>query len=515
MKYEKLNQRVKQDGIALLELVIAVGIGALVLLGVSKAIDAWSVEDRAAVATAQLNIIGDAAVEYTKRNFGVIYGRTSATINEVIPVGTLIGAGYLTPETASKNTYNQDICVLAVRNNIAPNQLDLFVITENGMALNDLDLGNIVPKVTGGGGVYSTNAATARGAAGLWSYPVANLQRATFSGKRCDGTTVGNPAIGAGRMVVRRGSMVDPQQGLISRTDASKAKMLTNIGLDITQTKGAACATNGSVASNAAGDFLVCKANIWEKPESTNTWDEPVATVGDLPTCDTTNLGHVRSVTGVSFAFAAYMNKYPMYVCDGFVWSPIFIDTNGDVEYTTKITIAGNSAMSAWDWVQAYVRDGLPCPPEYRDGDVIRLFFNLGNSTYPYEYLQLIDDNAKMFSVCKGGVIKTIENQTNLHAYQLHYGGSPAITLMGYGTNNSGGGFTGEVWCRKAAGDSAAGCGDYGVVFCSTWNCVYDNAKFDPAYAYDPVTNPGRRVVVTNLSSIVPNPAILHVSVIW
>lgn len=323
-------KRKRQRGLTLLEVIIALGIMSVVVLGASTLIDTYAQNMRASATAEQFSSFGNAANAYIRDNYAAVEAVATAATPALIRVSTLTATGYLQNGFGAQNSYGQSICALVLQP--SSGQLDALVVTEAGSAINDLDLGQIAGLVGGaGGGVYSGSPATLTGTMGGWSTPIGNFANANSSGEHCDGSA-GTVSIAIGHPVEALWfAGGDQTAGVLYRSaipgQPSRNTMETPIVMDTStiQTPGSGCATNGAIARDAAGAVLSCQSGTW-KAQGSLYWLDPVANYASLPGTD--QVGAVRMTLDTGRAF----------MWTGGAWAALGIDQNGDLTVPSRIS---------------------------------------------------------------------------------------------------------------------------------------------------------------------------------
>ncbi len=335
-------------GFSLLELLLAVVMMAMVILGVAAIVSRQGDEANANVVALQIKTIGDAASEYIKDNYGALLANTAAANSKVIiTLPMLTNAGYLGAGFNAANSFNQNMCVVVRRSANAANNLLGLVVTEGGAAIDDLTLGQIAATIGGpGGGVYGLNPTQVTGALGAWNFPTNTFAGATvagalpgsqLAGRNCSGAA-GNVVLAAGHPTMslwfadgasRSASGTLYRNAVVGQPELNTMNTPLIMGAATVQTVGNACATNGAIARDANGAVLSCASGVWAKGSA--FWGDPVANLAALGACNAAVAGKmvmVRSTAGAAFN----THPYVPYTCDGAgTWKAVAIDQNGDL----------------------------------------------------------------------------------------------------------------------------------------------------------------------------------------
>lgn len=337
-----MQYMIKQKGVTLLELIIAIGIMAAISVGINSLINQYSEDTRASITALHLKRVGAAANNYIKDNYTVLASVATPTTPALIRVNDLVTGGYLTTGYSVKNPRKQDTCVLVLEP--TPNNLTAIAVTEGGDLIDDLSLGLIASTIGGeGGGIYSTNSTTVRGAMGGYSMPIGNFANANHLGMRCDGITGGNVALTAGHPVMALWFADGNSTSSTLYRDAVPGNPTLNtmntpiiMGAGTVQTAESACTTVGMLGRDIGGKVLMCDGALW-KAQGSGFWKDPVATFASLPICDATSVSHTRVVRIPSVGSGPRA-----YTCNGAgSWQPLAVDDAGNLTVAGTLT-AGN-----------------------------------------------------------------------------------------------------------------------------------------------------------------------------
>jgi type II secretory pathway pseudopilin PulG len=256
-----------QAGLTLLELILGLAILATVTVGLNQLADRWADDTESSIAASQVRTFADAARSYIKDNYAAVQGVATASAPAIIDVATLIAAGKLPVGYQNRNAFAQATCALVLEP--TANRLQAMVITEGGKLLGDPSLATVASTVGGsGGGVYSTDAATIRGAVGGWQLAAASFDNlANNLGRRCDGTP-GNVRVAVGHpMMALWFENGDVSSAFVAR-DAVPGRpelnaMNTPLVMNSVQAVNGACAVGGAIAQDGTGRILSCQNGTW------------------------------------------------------------------------------------------------------------------------------------------------------------------------------------------------------------------------------------------------------------
>ncbi|WUR13042.1 shufflon system plasmid conjugative transfer pilus tip adhesin PilV [[Empedobacter] haloabium] len=358
----------RQRGMTLIEVLAALAIGAVLLVGLASLVDR-SLDDMKVQQTANYQAqVVDAARRYLDANFaGVVAGTpTAATVLpitlEQLRTGKFLPAGF-----ADTNGYGQGTCVLVRRPDpkFYPNQLDALIVTTAGTPIDDKDLPAIAIQAGSGGGYIASKAfEQARGAS--WQ-----MQTTAFRGKPCVGTV---PALqgkkdDGGHLVSSLfydGAAQQPADFLYrSRVPGRPEANQMSTALRFV---GTALAKDGTPCKPIDGpteagltidpdtrEILTCKDERW----SSSSWKSPVADHDDLLAVKGAKPGDVRMTMDKGLAF--------MFTGSG--WKALAVDNDGNfnvpenltagtVEARTKIVSKGTIHADDHIWTNLDVHVG-------------------------------------------------------------------------------------------------------------------------------------------------------------
>lgn len=317
-----------QRGIALLEVLGALAVGAILIVSLASAMDT-SLEDvkgqQAAYYQSQVTAAGQ---KYIAANAATLPASTALV---AVGVPELIAGKFLSGSTAAKNVYGQTPCVLIRQPDPVgkPGQFDALVATSGGDAIPDRALAMIAANAGPGGGyIASTQPATAKGA--TWSSDTTFFRTAACAGA----SALTGGAADAGHLASNLFYGGPGQQADFLYRDAVPGhpelnRMTTPIRMAATAlvTIGAACPEPGIAIDAATRGLAVCgAAGVWTLPSQ---WKEPVEQYASLPAA-----GNVRGDVHM------VMNLARAFTWDGASWVALAVDQNGNLNVPAMLTAA-------------------------------------------------------------------------------------------------------------------------------------------------------------------------------
>lgn len=361
-----------QSGASLLEVMGALAVGTVMLVGLTTIVSS-SLDDAKAQQTALYqNQLAKAVIQWVggAANRQSIIDTATTTTPRKITLAEL--APFLPPSYASANPFMQTPCAMAYFDS-GTGRIEVALTTEGGTAIDDAQLGYIVAHGgTGAGAIYSSDPNTARGAFGGWQAPVASYTT-TDATRRCgpDPATEGRllsllpfdqaglyALTGAGEWLARNEIPGRPElnrmnttldmgnnrvaglQEIYDTTSTACTVALEDAlgrsvsGLTQRCTSGvwslsAGCGPSvdtGDLARGPGGELLSCQAGLW-RTQGSAYWQDPVLDASVLPGCDATGLGQTRVVMDA----ADGAGRPRAYTCNGATWQPLALDNDGNL----------------------------------------------------------------------------------------------------------------------------------------------------------------------------------------
>lgn len=342
-----MKARHRQAGIGLLELLGALAIGAVLLLGLTGMSDSSLDELRGQQAAFYQAQVVHAADSYMLANHAAIKVATAnaatvlAVSLEQLRSGRFLPAGF-----ADQNAYQQNTCLLIRQPDAAgaPGKFDALVVSSGGKPIGDKDLAAVsLHAGSGSGFIAAREPSVARGAS--WrmdTTPYRGVACAGGSGAVLDGTArdaghlVSNLFYdGAGQMAtdfLYRG--VVPGRPELNRMETAlrlSGAALANQGDSCLAEDGA---TPGMTLDPKTRNLLTCDTTgHWNFASS---WKAPVEAWGDLPMAGSIR-GDVRIVMNISRAFTF----------DGSSWRPLALDQDGNLDAPGEVKARSLRAAQA------------------------------------------------------------------------------------------------------------------------------------------------------------------------
>ncbi|BEV15646.1 shufflon system plasmid conjugative transfer pilus tip adhesin PilV [Herbaspirillum sp. DW155] len=319
-----------QRGFAIIEVLGALVIGSMILLGLAHLIDD-SIDDLKGTQTAYYQSqISAAAAKYLSINNQALQSATP-TASTVVAIGLadLKAAKLVASGMAPSNPYGQIPCVLVRQPDPTghPGQFDALVITSGGNKIPDREIAAVSMNAgLGSGYITAANPGVARGAS--WSMAtdayrsVACSGAPALSGGAADGGHLVSSLFydGPGQLstdfLYRSAVPGRPELNRMNTPVRFASTALVQSGTSCLNAAGVAEA--GIAIDSATRNLITCASNgRWS---SSSQWREPVASWAALPSSGN-QAGDVRMVTGLSRAFTY----------DGAKWVALAVDQQGNM----------------------------------------------------------------------------------------------------------------------------------------------------------------------------------------
>jgi hypothetical protein len=261
--------------------------------------------------------IEKAAAQYMTQYQTQLLAATTPTTAATITVPMLVATNFLPASTLGTDIYGQTWQVEVLQP--TSGNLQAFLITSGGKALDNLTGVNIAQEIGADGGFYPQPstvypAATIMGTGGAWQEPV------------------GHWPITQGQLAVYVDATQNSTSDYLYRNavpgDPQANTMNTPLVMASVQTPKSACGTTGAIAQDGTGALLSCQSGQW-MPVGGGQWKPPVATYGALPGTGN-QIGDVRLTTDTDRAYA----------WTGGTWQALAVDQNGNLNVPAQLTAA-------------------------------------------------------------------------------------------------------------------------------------------------------------------------------
>lgn len=337
----------QQRGFTLHEIIGALAIGSMMLVGLTAMINSTLADTRAQQAALHHSRVAEAATKYVTDHYSTLLtaappAGTNGVAPGVITLATLRTGGYLANSFADTNPYGQTHCVLLRQP--APNQIDALIITQGGNQIPRADLAYVATNAGRGAGYISYDTPTAAsGVFGSWTQP---LTAATHDAVGCS-ATAGTPAGHLATAYFYNGPGQLPADFLYRNRVNGRDElnqMTTPVQMlyqaPINQSDSLCVAgdpsTYGRIAVDANNTIMSCQLGVW-RLHGAGTWRGTVASHAALPTTDNL-VGDVRIATGGTSANRAF-------TWNGTSWIALAVDQNGNLNVPETLT-AKNATLT-------------------------------------------------------------------------------------------------------------------------------------------------------------------------
>lgn len=343
----------KQHGITLVEVIGAIAIASIMLLGISTAMDNVVEDSKGQQASLYQSQVTAAARKYMAANYAQLVTDTASGATVAVPVAALQTGSFLSGSFASANAYGQVACILVRKNASAspPAKLDAMVVTYGGQAMPEKDIPQVALNAGVEGGYISKRSpAMAQGAA--WQIDTTPYRgvacgsgAAVLSGNAVDGGHLASALFYDGPGQLSTDFVY--RDAVPGHPELNQMNTPLLMAQDALVTKGAECGSSPALAIDSTSrGMLVCGADGLWKDAAPSSWKDPVANYTDLPASGNQR-GDVRIVTGLSRAFSY----------DGSNWVALAVDQNGNLSVPGSLTVGQNvtaqNNITAGNTVQA------------------------------------------------------------------------------------------------------------------------------------------------------------------
>lgn len=337
----KLPSRMRrQRGIAMIEILGALAIGAVLVASLSSVLDNSLEDVKGQQAAYYQSQVTAAAQKYIAANSATLQSSLAvASALAAVGVPELVAGKFLPAGMATRNVYGQVPCVLIRQPDSVghPGQFDALVATSGGDQIPEKVLPMIASNAGPGGGYISTkDPANAKGS--TWSSSTTSFRSASCSG----GVALDGSAARDGGHLASNLFFDGPGQlssDFLYRNQVPGKPELNRMNVPIRMasaalvTMGASCVNSAGVAepgmaidASTRGLAVCGTTGVWTSPTQ---WKNPVASFASLPAAGNT-VGDVRMVTGLSRAFTY----------NGSGWEALAVDQNGNLDVPGTMTAA-------------------------------------------------------------------------------------------------------------------------------------------------------------------------------
>lgn len=320
----------RQRGIAILEILGALAIGALMLVGLASLMDTSLEDVKGQQASYYQSQLAAAGLKYIAANGGALQAALP-NAGSLVAVGVpqLIAGKFLSASTGPRNVYEQTPCLLIRQPDPGgrPGQFDALLATSGGAPIPERALALVAANAGAGGGYIGAAASgTAKGAS--WSTSTASFRSAACAGASALSGGAGDAGHLASNLFFdgpgQDGADFLYRNAVPGKPELNRMQVPVRMANQALVTLGASCLTASGVAEPgmaidaATRGLAVCgAAGRWTSPSQ---WKEAVESYAALPASGSTS-GDVRMVTGLARAFT----------WNGSKWAALAVDQNGDM----------------------------------------------------------------------------------------------------------------------------------------------------------------------------------------
>lgn len=350
-----------QAGISLVEVIISLGITASIGVGMISMSSEYAESTRLDAAAEHMATISAASERYVRDHRTAIMSQASATTPALVSVQALVASGYLPSGFSSRNVMAHDVCALVFEPSVG--DLSLLVVSEGGVTLSDVDLGDFISRLGAkGGGRFREDGANILGAGGAWRLSAAAYDnKANTSGKRCNDSAgavrvqTGWPVIhnwiseqstDNDRFIHRQANPDKPDASTMSTKLLMGGNRIKNLYSASVNSACGAGISNGELASDASGRVVSCVDGVWASAGNAY-WGPVSATFSALPACNASKMGEARRILDID----------SVAVCDGLKWDAALNDAGnlslprnllayGPVTLNSALDVYGNATFS-------------------------------------------------------------------------------------------------------------------------------------------------------------------------
>jgi cytoskeletal protein CcmA (bactofilin family) len=325
----------RQTGFSLLEILGALAIGSIMMLGMTSMIDTSMEDVKGQQAALHQSTVFDAAKKYLTANYATLKTTVASSPATAITMAQLRAGNFLPGGFSDTNAYGQTPCVLVTQS--TPGRLDALIATSGGQQIAEKDVAAVAMGAGQGAGYIDYKTPTAAGGPS-WKLP----DTAPYRGVACGaGAAVLNGTTGhdSGHLVSNLFYDGQLYTDFLYRNAYPNRPELNQMNTPIQMASAALVDTGsdckvGGVANAAFAiekttrTLLTCGTD--GKWAGGSSWKEPVDTLASLPASGNTP-GDVRMIT----------DKNVAYTYDGTKWVALGTDWNGDLKVPRHITAGG------------------------------------------------------------------------------------------------------------------------------------------------------------------------------
>ncbi|MCH8621974.1 shufflon system plasmid conjugative transfer pilus tip adhesin PilV [Undibacterium sp. TS12] len=317
-------------GFSVIEVMGAMAIGTIMLLGLQKMTDISLEDSKGQQAAQQQARVVNALSKYINNfaNYEVLrQGSTGRLLT--LELATLKATAYLPAGFPEENVYGQKTCIIVKQRSNPSDKLDAYVFTNGGQSIEEAQLATVA--ATAGPGNGYILAGQARGISwGLDSAELAQLNTATCAGGSA--ATSGHLASalffdGPGQMSTDflYRSKIPARPELNAMTTPLNMRAFAVVAASDSLCNSADSYSQGRIATEKdSGAVLSCQNGKWQR---SGFWKDPVSDFSSLPILDN-KPGDVRSIIDKGLGF----------MWDGSSWKPLAVDQNGNLSVPETLT---------------------------------------------------------------------------------------------------------------------------------------------------------------------------------
>lgn len=371
-----------QRGFTLLEIIAALAIGSIAIVGLGGLINTYMDDARGE----QTGLYQDRVTAAVKGWISdptwnaYIKANASATVPVKVTVSNLISTKFLQVGTATVNPYGQTPCALIYYDSSA-GKINALITTEGGTAIPEKQLGFVAANSGPGAGYISTlTPAKAKGAFGSWEVSLADYTDSTAA-KTCSGTAATGGRLASALFADASGTLISDylyRNPVPGRPDLNTMNTPIILGSATIVEVGDGCnggtvngaidgtvdtTKNGAIARDGNGKVVSCQSGSWASLGGSLYWGDPVNVGSNTPT-----KAQMDSALGACSNSAPPKGRTHMvhgasgqprpYVCDGTDWQPLAVDLAGNITISGTATI---NALGGALTVVTYAKDGDSC----------------------------------------------------------------------------------------------------------------------------------------------------------